>query len=435
MKKIIYIFIIMLAFGVCSAFAGNSKNKFNPAIAASARSVVGLVAVDASGHALVRGSGLVVADGLVVGSCHVLMTSSTSKFVIEYQHQAYSAILHKMDMPDDACSFVSKSLPATPMPVDEDIHVYAGQKVYVIGAADTGLPVIEAGELSALQKNNGMAVEKLSAAVAANVIGGAVFDARGHLIGVDCLGAGSGNKGNIALPLKEVGYLATYGVSPNNFGETYRQVNHEDLQAIDMIDHGDYAAGIKLLQPLAEKGDARAQYGLSVMYLDGYGVSKNDKKGNAWLIKSAKQGNANAEFQLGAAYVEGTGGIPKDGVKAVHWLGMAAQRSIVMAQITLGTLYIDGDKVPQDLHKGIGLIRRAADEGSGVAQFALGGAYVSGKGVKHNLIQGAKWLMLAQTHGYKRAAHFLWGLKLVMSKAKIAKARQLAKQWSAQHAF
>jgi len=52
----------------------------------------------------------------------------------------------------------------------------------------------------------------------------------------------------------------------------------------------------------AEAGDAKAQIGLAQCYGSGAGVAKDEKEAVKWYTKSAEQGNANAQFNLGVCY-------------------------------------------------------------------------------------------------------------------------------------
>lgn len=56
----------------------------------------------------------------------------------------------------------------------------------------------------------------------------------------------------------------------------------------------DYARSISRLTPLAEKGQANAQYSLGYMYYNGLGVPRNDTVALKWLVSAAQQGNKNA---------------------------------------------------------------------------------------------------------------------------------------------
>ena len=85
---------------------------------------------------------------------------------------------------------------------------------------------------------------------------------------------------------------------------------------------GDYEKAAKLYRPLAEKGNAEAQYNLGVMYRAGRGVPQDFKEARKWYQLAAEQGNALALFNLGWMYAGGKG-VPQDYVKAQMWFNIA----------------------------------------------------------------------------------------------------------------
>ena len=60
-------------------------------------------------------------------------------------------------------------------------------------------------------------------------------------------------------------------------------------QAITAYQSGDYAQAFKLLQPLAQQGDAKAQNNLGFMYQNGFGVAQNYQQAKAWYQKVLAQ--------------------------------------------------------------------------------------------------------------------------------------------------
>jgi uncharacterized protein len=56
----------------------------------------------------------------------------------------------------------------------------------------------------------------------------------------------------------------------------------------------DYAAALRLIRPLAEQGDASAQYNLGVFYDNGLGVPQDYVSALMWLNLSAAQGKEGA---------------------------------------------------------------------------------------------------------------------------------------------
>ena len=89
----------------------------------------------------------------------------------------------------------------------------------------------------------------------------------------------------------------------------------------------DYATELKLLRPLAEKGNAHAQSKLGVSYYYGHGVPKDYAEAFSWFRKAAEQGLAQAQGALGAMYASGYG-VPQDYAEAAHWYRQGAERGM-----------------------------------------------------------------------------------------------------------
>ncbi len=56
----------------------------------------------------------------------------------------------------------------------------------------------------------------------------------------------------------------------------------------------DYATALRLIRPLAEQGDANAQYNLGVFYDNGLGVPQDKVRAYMWFNLSASQGREGA---------------------------------------------------------------------------------------------------------------------------------------------
>jgi TPR repeat protein len=66
----------------------------------------------------------------------------------------------------------------------------------------------------------------------------------------------------------------------------------EDADAA--IKRRDYSTAVRLIRPLAEQGDATAQYNLGAFYDNGLGVPQDKVSAYMWLNLSAAQGRAGA---------------------------------------------------------------------------------------------------------------------------------------------
>jgi len=92
--------------------------------------------------------------------------------------------------------------------------------------------------------------------------------------------------------------------------------------AVDAYSNKDYKTARRLWLPLAEQGDAKAQYNLGLMYSKGQGVPQDYKEGVKWYRLSAEQGNAEAQYNVGLKYYKGQG-VPQDYVLAHMWLNLS----------------------------------------------------------------------------------------------------------------
>ena len=77
----------------------------------------------------------------------------------------------------------------------------------------------------------------------------------------------------------------------------------DDFQdATDAYNRQDYETAYKLILPLAEQGDASAQFNLGLRYDKGQGVPQDYKEAVKWYRISAEQGYAVAKLNLGLMY-------------------------------------------------------------------------------------------------------------------------------------
>ena len=153
---------------------------------------------------------------------------------------------------------------------------------------------------------------------------------------------------------------------------------------------GDYATAIKEWTPLAEQGDAKAQYNLGVVYFNGYGVLQNYESALKWYTLAAEQGIASAQFYLGLMYEEGYG-VLQNYESALKWYTLAAE------------------------------------QGEALAQYNLGLMYLFGVGVMIDKIYTHMWWNIAAFSGHSDAAENITKLERMMTTADISKAQELAR--------
>jgi TPR repeat protein len=100
---------------------------------------------------------------------------------------------------------------------------------------------------------------------------------------------------------------------------------------MDAYKRGDHATALREWRPLAEQGDANAQYNLGVMYDFEKGVPQDFTTARRWYEKAAAQGHAGAQNNLGGLYEFGHG-VTQDYVRAYMWYNVAADHSTGGAQ-------------------------------------------------------------------------------------------------------
>ena len=159
---------------------------------------------------------------------------------------------------------------------------------------------------------------------------------------------------------------------------------------------GDYATFLGLIRPLAEQGDATAQWAIAGRYAMGEGVPQDFAHAATRYRKAAEQGYALAQTNLGLLYEDGKG-VPQDFGKAATWLRKAADQGDAAAQDNLGILYQDGKGVPLDSAEAVTWLRKAADQGYGPAENNLGKLYDAGQGVE--LGKACRRTSLLRTYG------------------------------------
>ncbi|MQA65956.1 MAG: hypothetical protein GEU76_08650 [Alphaproteobacteria bacterium] len=169
---------------------------------------------------------------------------------------------------------------------------------------------------------------------------------------------------------------------------------------------GDFAAAVKLIRPLAEQGDARAQANLGVLYENGQGVPRDDIEAAKWYRKAANQGDASAQYKLGGLYWQGKG-VPRNGEEALKWYRQAADQGYADAQNTVGVMYWTGRGTPQSDAMAMEWFRKAAAQGHAKARKNLeemkekGGLSAAKAPVKASLNSAAKAPAMPPTGDYR----------------------------------
>lgn len=144
--------------------------------------------------------------------------------------------------------------------------------------------------------------------------------------------------------------------------------------ALRALDSGRHAQAVQLLRPLAESGNALAQYRLGTMFYNGQGVPEDEKQAIHWWKQAAAQGYVEAMFQLGSAYLFGSQTakfVPDPDREAATWYFQAASAGHAEAQYHLGLLFLAGKGVIENRQEAARWMKKAAAQGHPEAKKAL----------------------------------------------------------------
>src|SRR3954466_1524149 len=132
-----------------------------------------------------------------------------------------------------------------------------------------------------------------------------------------------------------------------------------DVKAgVDRWMRRDYAGAVAQWRPLAEAGNADAQFNMGQAYKMGRGVPANAGLAQGWYQKAAQQGHEQAQVNVGLLlYNAGRR------QEALPWIRKAVELGDARAQYILGTELFNGDLIAKDWPRAYGLMLRAADGG------------------------------------------------------------------------
>jgi TPR repeat protein len=221
----------------------------------------------------------------------------------------------------------------------------------------------------------------------------------------------------------------------------------------------DYKTAFEVWAPLAEEGNAQAQYKLGMMYDNGFGVKADPRQAVDWYRRAAVQGDKAAErhyeadnfaYSMGLPAVAQTKAadkivphkpavvnaaqppskikpaaenvalqpvqlvvpavptavvrpaVPPD-ANDIQTLEGSANNDNVQAQLALGNRYALGKDVPQDYEMAAEWYAKAAGQGNAVAEELLGDLYNTGSGVQQDYPKAAQWYRLAAEQGNAHA--------------------------------
>ncbi len=163
-------------------------------------------------------------------------------------------------------------------------------------------------------------------------------------------------------------------------------------RGVELFERAEFSAAVQVLTPLANSGDAKAQYVLGVMYLNGMANPPSEASAAELMIKSGEAGFEKAQVELARMYREGHG-------------------------------------VEQDFAKSLLWSKKAAEAGDVGAQLQVADAFAFGHGVKPDPVEAYKWYEIAVLYWGPLAVNARDLVAKSMTPDQVAKAKAAAEDW------
>ncbi|HCA5038924.1 TPA: sel1 repeat family protein [Acinetobacter baumannii] len=148
---------------------------------------------------------------------------------------------------------------------------------------------------------------------------------------------------------------------------------------------------LAVIQEQAKNGDSQAQYNLGLMYKKGVnGVNIDLEKAIYWYKKAIEQGDDDAKYNLAIIYAtEGTEfSNPTLAFKLLSDLSQSGHKEAINY---LGILYRNGIGVKKDYNKAFNLFEKAVSLNVSGSKFNLGNMYFNGYGTEVDYKKAAYW--------------------------------------------
>jgi TPR repeat protein len=193
-------------------------------------------------------------------------------------------------------------------------------------------------------------------------------------------------------------------------------------------------APLMTVQSNADSGDPEAQFELAYRYMAGRagarGNETNFVQAAIWMQKSADQGFAIAQHNLGGLYYSGFGA-PRDYVQAFKWYRKSADQGFSPSQAFLGWAYSQGKGgLTEDYHEAIKWYSMAAEGGDQEAQLRLGMLYLKGEDLNPNYEEAYKWINLSAAQGSTNAVKLRRKISLSMTSDQVAEGQRRANDFA-----
>lgn len=159
----------------------------------------------------------------------------------------------------------------------------------------------------------------------------------------------------------------------------------------------DYPGAAYWYQQASDRGEARAAFGLAILFHRGLGMPENQQAALELFKKAALAGYVPAMAPL--AYLYEAANTPTSQHREIHWAIEAAQKGNPDGLLMRGYLYNKGrlgGEPPYTYQMAMADYRKAAAGGNCIAMMNIGGLYFNGNGVPQDRTQALDWFARAE---------------------------------------
>lgn len=149
---------------------------------------------------------------------------------------------------------------------------------------------------------------------------------------------------------------------------------------------------INNLEIKAKNGDSEAQFELGLAYEEGKFINENDGMAIAWFLKAAQQNNATAQYSLSNLYLE-----KHQFDDAIKWLQVLSDAGYPLATAKIAEIY-EKEKKYQNAILQFKYYKLAVKQGDDDSLEKLGDLYLNGIGTEKNISLAIEFLKKASDH-------------------------------------
>jgi len=198
----------------------------------------------------------------------------------------------------------------------------------------------------------------------------------------------------------------------------------------------DLEAVKKEFEKAAREGDAEAQFQLGIAYFEGGSYEDRDwDESEKWLKKAGEQGHNEALVELGRIFYTRCccGWSEEELVEPVKWWSKVAKKGYPEAQFRLAHMYYHSHA--QELHVPLAVkwFCKAAEQGHSQAQYYMGEIYEDGTTVKKDIEEACFWYLLSEVNDPQRDLTYMTRFSKKLTKAQQERVMARAKKWLEEH--